>query len=511
MPRPTVSYRLPALGALLVFSVLSCVEQAEDKPTAEDMEIVKKNLLDKAPTPQFAANADLDGKVVFIGMDASPNPAEAGKDVKLTFYWQVKETPGEGWRTFTHAEGPNRAGYMNLDHGPIRGKHPVHQWKPGQIIRDEHSFRVPATWQFDNIQIYVGLWKRADRMKIVSGPKDPEGRVIAATLPVKGAVQPAPAKKYLVRKVAKAPKIDGKLDEPAWKTAPGVGVFVDTLTGAPAKIQTDAKLLWDDKTLYIAFENVDTDIWSNLEKRDDKLWTQEAVELMIDADGDKKNYIELQVAPNGTVFDTFLPEWRKYENDMDPKRKPFDWNSKVKAAVSVDGTLNKRGDQDKGWTVEIALPLADVNGLAQTGLKLPPALGDTWRINMFRLDMPQGKEQLVAGWSPPMVGDFHALDRFGQIVFANEKGDVPAPAAPAVQAHGMTPPAPAAGAPGTDPHGTGAKAVGGAKAKAERSAAVRAAFEGIQKPQTEPGGTMKLEGHKAPASKTKRPAETEKK
>ena len=100
---------------------IGCVEQAEEKPSAEDQEFVKKNLLSSAPTPQFAVNADLDGKVVYLGADVSPNPAEAGKDVKVTHYWKVNGAPGEGWRTFTHVQGPNRAGYMNVDHGPVRG------------------------------------------------------------------------------------------------------------------------------------------------------------------------------------------------------------------------------------------------------------------------------------------------------------------------------------------------------------------------------------------------------
>jgi hypothetical protein len=103
--------------------------------------------------------------------------------------------------------------------------------------------------------------------------------------------------------------------------------------------------------------------------------------------------------------------------------------------VKVDGTLNKRGDTDTGWSVEIALPLADVNGLETAGVKLPPALGDSWRINMFRLDAPEGKAQQASAWSPPLVGDFHALDKFGELVFADDKGQVPAP----VQAVAPTP------------------------------------------------------------------------
>ncbi|HTA19984.1 MAG TPA: hypothetical protein VK989_11860, partial [Polyangia bacterium] len=90
-------------------------------------------------------------------------------------------------------------------------------------------------------------------------------------------------------------------------------------------------------------------------------------------------------------------------------------------------------------TVELAIPLEDVKGLDKaSGVKLPPTVGDKWRINMFRMDMPQGpgKAQQASGWSPPMVGDFHALDKFGDLVFGDDKGN----AAPAVP-----PPALAAG------------------------------------------------------------------
>jgi hypothetical protein len=414
-----------ALVATLVAGT-SCVEQAEEKPTPEDLETIKKNLLTTPPTPQFPVNADLDGKVIYLGLDVSMNPVEPGKDVKLTHYWKVVSPPGAGWRMFVHINGPSGQGFINWDHHPVRGKYPVSQWKAGEIIRDEHTNRLPVTWPHDKMLVYTGLWRGNDRMAITSGPKDNVGRLLAATIPVAASAAPVvAAKRYVVRKLAKPIKLDGKLEEPAWKDAASTGPFVDTLTGAPALHRTEAKLLWDSTNLYLAFENADSDVWSTLTKRDDKLWTQEAVEIMIDADRNGKSYVEFQVAPNGNLFDTYLPDRRKYENDLDPKRKMFDWNSKAKAGVRVDGTLNKRNDQDKSWTVEVAIPLADVNGLAQETVKMPPRLGDTWRLNMFRLDAPEGKPQQASSWSPPLVNDFHALDRFGEIVFADEKGQIP--------------------------------------------------------------------------------------
>jgi hypothetical protein len=470
-PRAALALAL-ASGVAFGLCAGGCVEQDDEKPTDEDMKVVKTNLLSAAPAPKYAVNADLEGKLVYLGMDVDPPVAVPGKELKLTHYWKAVATPGDGWKVFTHLEGPNHQGFVNADHGPIGGKYPLSQWKPGEIIRDQHTVMLPASWTQESVLVYVGAWRGPTRLTVKSGANDGAGRVLAATIPVQGPAKAETRKRYVARRTADPIKIDGKLDEPAWKDAPSTGAFVNTLTGGPADQSTEAKLLWDDKFLYVGFENADTDIWSNLTKRDDKLWTQEAVELMIDADGNGKTYIELQVAPNGNVFDTYLPQYRKYEDSIDPKKQPYSWNSKVNAKVSLDGTLNKHDDKDKSWTVEMAIPLADVKGMdTQAALpKLPPTPGDSWRINMFRMDVPQGKSQQASGWSPPMVGDFHALDRFGDLVFGDEKGGV-VPAPPPAVAEAATPASGQKGDKKGDKKGEKKDKKGDKKSKKERAAA----------------------------------------
>jgi hypothetical protein len=427
----TLAIRLAVVPML--FQLGACVEQEPDKPSADDLTAAKQNLLSAPPAPRYAVNADLDGKVVFLGMDVDPLPAEAGKDLKLTQYWKVVASPGDGWKTFTHVEGPGKQSYVNADHVPIEGKYPVGSWKVGDIIRDIHTVKLPDGWSYPVVEVYVGLWRGASRMPIKSGAHDNEGRVLAASIPVRAAVAET-RKRYVARFVAKGqtPKLDGKLDDAVWAAAPSTGPFVNTMTGAPVQpmMKTEAKLLWDKKNLYVGFDNTDDDVWTDLTKRDDKLWTEEADELMIDADGNGRTYIELQVAPNGNIFDTYLPSPRRYEDTVDPKLKPFSWNSKMIAKVHVDGTLNRRDDEDKGWTTELAIPLEDVKGMDdKSAVRLPPEPGDVWRINMYRMDLPKGKPQQAAGWSPPMVGDFHVLGRFGELVFADADGKVSPPVA----------------------------------------------------------------------------------
>ncbi|MCA9667322.1 MAG: carbohydrate-binding family 9-like protein [Myxococcales bacterium] len=416
----------------------ACVEQEADRPSAADRKAVAKHILKAPPAKlKFKVDADLEGKVVYLGVDVDRDKVKPGVRFTLTHYWKVKKAV-PGWRVFTHLADPARKLFVNADHKPINGRYPARFWKPGEIIQDVHPVTLPRRWSSPKVQVFTGLWKGKLRMK-PSGPKDKENRVIAATIDVDLSgrrvvrKKAEPLKQLLAVQAKKAPKIDGKLDDEVWKTAPSTGPFVNTISGQRAAIATEAKVAWDKKYLYVAFDNKDTDIWSDFKKRDDKLWTQEAVEIFIDANGDGKEYIELQVSPAGVIFDSYLASYRKNDNA---------WNSKVIAKVKIDGTLNKRKDTDKGWTVEVAIPWADVQGKATAKISLPPKVGDKMRINLFRMDKPAKGPQQAACWSPPKVGDFHKLDRFGWLVFADAEGKAPAPTpkkAAAVQPKVMPP------------------------------------------------------------------------
>ena len=131
------------------------------------------------------------------------------------------------------------------------------------------------------------------------------------------------------------------------------------------------------------------------------------IELFIDADGDRKDYLELQVTPANVIFDA---RFARHRSDL---KKARSWNMKgLKSGVTVDGTLNQRSDRDKGYIVEMAVPISEVPG-ARTPIKV----GQKWKINLFRWDQLKGKPQTASAFSPPIVGDFHALDKFGVLRF----------------------------------------------------------------------------------------------
>jgi hypothetical protein len=171
------------------------------------------------------------------------------------------------------------------------------------------------------------------------------------------------------------------------------------------------------------------------------------------------------VSPRNVTFDSWLPGYRQNDNA---------WDAPMKTAVQVNGTLNKRDDTDTGWTVEMMIPLTAVKGRLETVKGVPPQVGTEWRINFFRMDLPAGKPQSGSAWSPPMRGDFHALDKFGTLVFGDEQGAVattgPHTLSPVLQKAMVAEPA-APGAPTDKAQATPALPSGEAPAKAAPPAA----------------------------------------
>jgi hypothetical protein len=210
---------------------------------------------------------------------------------------------------------------------------------------------------------------------------------------------------YVVHRASGAIAIDGILAEPAWDRAEKAGPFVRSLDGKPCTASTEARLLWDDENLYVAFLAEDPNVTGQFFKDDEPLYTSNVVEIFLNPSGDLKRYDEIEIAPTNALFDASFTGRRQ---GMD-----LAWSSRARHAVHVDGTLNDPRDIDRGWTAELAIPFA-----ALTGMDKPrPVRGDRWRFNLYRLRQGPGQPGEGQAYSPPMIGDFHALDRFATMRF----------------------------------------------------------------------------------------------
>jgi hypothetical protein len=238
---------------------------------------------------------------------------------------------------------------------------------------------------------------------------------------------PAPPKGYVCERAVTPVKIDGKLDEDAWKAAAWTDTFVDIEGDKKPlpRFKTRAKMLWDDQYFYVAAELEEPHVWGTIKKHDAVIFQDNDFEIFIDPDGDNQEYYELEINVLNTEWDLFLG---KAYRDGGPAVNEWEIPGLV-TATHVSGTLNDPTDKDMGWSVEFAIPWS---GLAKYAHRpAPPKDGDQWRVNFSRVEwlheVIDGKYKKVPNrpeanwvWSPQGVIDMHQPEHWAYVQFSTE-------------------------------------------------------------------------------------------
>lgn len=227
--------------------------------------------------------------------------------------------------------------------------------------------------------------------------------------------------------------VDGKLDEPAWVAAAWTDAFMDIEGAGPPqpRFRTRAKMIWDDDYFYVGAEMEEPDLWGTLKERDSVIFHDNDFEVFIDPDGDTHAYYELEVNALGTPWDLMLI---KPYRDGGPAIHAWDIAG-LEVGVDLRGTINRPGDRDDGWTVELAMPWKILKEAAPEHRS--PRPGDRWRVNFSRVEWQMGvaegryAKRLKPGtkdpwpennwvWSPQGVINMHVPERWGYVQFSGK-------------------------------------------------------------------------------------------
>lgn len=252
----------------------------------------------------------------------------------------------------------------------------------------------------------------------------PSLQVLAVLLLLAAIVQAQQPLEYSCRRAHSSVRIDGRLDDSAWRSAPWTPDFVDI--EGPAKprprFRTRAKMLWDDEYLYVAAEMEEPHVWATLTAHDSVIFRDNDFEVFLNPTGDGMNYFEFEINALNTGWDLFLARPYKKKGRADNS-----WEIPgLKTAVHVDGTLNDPANSDRGWSVEIAFPWA---AFASRAPVRRPNPGETWRVNFSRVEwrvrIQDGKYVKLPGfkednwvWSPQGLIDMHVPEKWGFVRFA---------------------------------------------------------------------------------------------
>lgn len=142
------------------------------------------------------------------------------------------------------------------------------------------------------------------------------------------------------------PVIDGRDDDPIWKSAPpitGFRVFDPKEDGDPT-FQTEAKIGYDAENIYVfvrMFDPHPDSIVSLLSRRDVKTQSEQ-LKIMIDSYHDRRTGYEFAVNPAGVKRDYYT---------YDDSREDITWDAVWDVATRIDSL---------GWTAEFRIPLSQI-------------------------------------------------------------------------------------------------------------------------------------------------------
>lgn len=223
--------------------------------------------------------------------------------------------------------------------------------------------------------------------------------------------EPIVIREAVCRRAATPPVIDGKLDDPAWKSAAVIDKFPAFWKHVESGDGTRARLLWDDDALYFSATMTDAELRSFGTKRNDMLWNGDVFELFLKPSENQPAYYEFQVNPIGVILE--LPFARRGEDFSKLAALP-PWG--LSAVAVCDGTVDHPGDHDRSWSVEGRIPWS---AFARTGGRPEP--GTAWRFAICRYDYgPMGSAPVLTSSAPLRLPSFHRFEDYGLLRFQGQ-------------------------------------------------------------------------------------------
>lgn len=193
-----------------------------------------------------------------------------------------------------------------------------------------------------------------------------------------------------VRATPTPPVVDGRLDDAAWQAATPITEFTqrDPHEGQPATERTEARVLYTDNALYVAFRAYDSQpdrIVAQLTRRDADS-PSDWVAVAIDSYHDRRTAFVFVVNPAGVKRDIYF-----YDDNNDDDS----WDAVWEAATARD---------QQGWTAEFRIPFSQ--------LRFPEQAEHVFGFNLYR-KIARLNEELF--WRLPPKNQSGMVSRFGDL------------------------------------------------------------------------------------------------
>jgi len=183
--------------------------------------------------------------------------------------------------------------------------------------------------------------------------------------------------------IGKPIRLDGFLNEQAWKDAQPVSGFtqMELREGDPASEKTDVRILYDNDNLYIGVVCYDSEPGGIIHRQlnwDGNLSSDDYFALVLDTYQDKRMGFYFAVNPNGAQVDATFRSGSTTNPQTDLNTE---WDAIWDVAVKIT---------DDGWTIEMEIPFKS--------LRFPTAAEQAWGVNFLRSIRRKNEIVLWKGW-----------------------------------------------------------------------------------------------------------------
>ena len=190
-------------------------------------------------------------------------------------------------------------------------------------------------------------------------------------------------------RVATSPVIDGKLDDPAWASAPEISTFTqrEPDEGKPASEKTVVKVVYDADAIYFGARLYDSKPVTTLLGRRDTQLESDWFRVSLDPHFDRRSGASFWVNPSNVQFDMVL-----YNDNWDDP----DWDAVWSSATAIG---------EDGWTVEMRIPYSQ--------LRFPHRAEHVWGVNFGRRIQRRNESDRFVNTPKTETG---FVSRFGNLV-----------------------------------------------------------------------------------------------
>lgn len=213
-------------------------------------------------------------------------------------------------------------------------------------------------------------------------------------------------------------RVDGRLDEAAWSTAPLLAGFTqrEPAEGRPVSERTEVRVLFDDEALYIGGWLYDAEvdgIVAGENRRDADLEDTDALIVVLDTYRDRQNAFVFGTTPAGIEYDGQVTREGEGSTGAGVRQQRGsgggfnkNWDGSWRVATTRDGA---------GWYAELRIPFSTLR-YAQGGPQ-------QWGFNVARRIRRRNEE---AFWSPiPRQFDLNRVSLAGTLALAQAPANLP--------------------------------------------------------------------------------------